>query len=620
MQGTTFGPYTIEELLGRGGMGEVYRAFDTETDREVALKVLPAHLASDREYLERFRRECRAAARLREPHVVPIHRFGEIDGRLYLDMRLVEGSDLASWLHEHGPLSPAAAVSVVSQVASALDAAHAEGLVHRDVKPSNILLSGVSGDEIDPGSVFAYLFDFGIASSVSDEAADESHLTRTGTVPGSLAYLAPERFRGITADRRVDVYALACVLYQALTGRQPFEGDLPALMHAHLNVDPQPVSGTRPDVPTALDQVVARGMAKDPDDRFPSAGALAAAARAAVGSGATAVAPPPVTGDEPRTSAFGAVAPMPRTGPETFVGPPLGGPNGFGAGYSDPRHGYSDPRQGHSDPRQGYSDPRQGYYGTGYPMPPQGRPGPNPGAGRQGPTTGPPPAGLTSTPTSPGSRRSRRGRTIAAVVAVLVVVGGAGTLVSQLGGSGGGGGTTETSTTRPPVVPQTVASVPPTGGDPGPATNQLIADLPSGFTSTNCTADDSTARNIGATAYVICENGPGDGANGATFSRYSAQSTLDGGFTAAATAAKVPTVENGELAVCKNGTSQATTYTRNDKLGGRMGCYKDATTGNAYLFWTDNEALAFGYVRRDDGNTTALYDWWQDNDFTVAGR
>jgi serine/threonine protein kinase len=142
VQGTTFGPYTIEELLGRGGMGEVYRAFDTETVREVALKVLPPALAGDAEYTERFRRECRAAARLREPHIVPIHRFGEIDGRLYLDMRLVEGSDLGSWLAAHGPLSPATAVAVVSQVASALDAAHAEGMVHRDVKPSNILLAG----------------------------------------------------------------------------------------------------------------------------------------------------------------------------------------------------------------------------------------------------------------------------------------------------------------------------------------------------------------------------------------------------------------------------------------------------------------------------------------------
>ncbi|WP_297503749.1 serine/threonine-protein kinase [Pseudonocardia sp.] len=584
MQGTTFGPYTIEELLGRGGMGEVYRAFDTETDREVALKVLPPHLASDAEYLERFRRECRAAAKLREPHIVPIHRFGEIDGRLYLDMRLVEGADLGSWLRDHGPLSPAAAVAVISQVASALDAAHAEGMVHRDVKPSNILLAGVSGDEVDPGAVFAYLFDFGIASSVSDTAEDESTLTRTGTVPGSLAYLAPERFRGTTADRRVDVYALACVLYQSLTGRQPFDGDLATLMHAHLTVEPPPASSTRPDVPTALDQVIARGMAKNPDDRYPTAGALAAAARAAVGSQAVPGAAPPDTTGDARTSTFGTGAPMPRTGPETFVGVP--------AGFGDPG------------------------YGSGYPRAQQGRAnGPNPGAPPAGPGYAPvPPTG------PPPGRKGKRGRTIAAVVAALVVFGGAGAAAYALSGSGGGRETPSTSTTRPPVVPQTVASVPPATGDPGPSTDQLIADLPVGFTATTCGADDPAARNIGATAYLACENGPSDGPNGATFSRYSQQSALDGGFTAAATAAKVPTVEKGELTVCRDGGSQATTYTRNEKLGGRVGCYKDAATGAAYLFWTDNEALAFGYLRRDDGDTSTLYRWWQGNDFTVAGR
>jgi serine/threonine-protein kinase len=148
----------------------------------------------------------------------------------------------------------------------------------------------------------------------------------------------------------------------------------------------------------------------------------------------------------------------------------------------------------------------------------------------------------------------------------------------------------------------------------------LIADLPAGFTSTTCDADDSTARNIGATAYLVCENGPSGGPNGATFSRYSQQSALDGGFTAAATAAKVPTVENGELTVCRDGRSQATAYTRGEKPGGRVGCYKDAGTGAAYLFWTDNEALAFGYLHRDDGDASALYAWWQDNDFTVPGR
>ncbi|MCX6462137.1 MAG: serine/threonine-protein kinase, partial [Pseudonocardiales bacterium] len=282
MLGTTFGPYRIEELLGRGGMGEVYRAHDTERDRQVALKVLPAHLAEDTEYQERFRRECRAAARLNEPHIVPIHTFGEIDGRLFLDMRLVEGTDLASWLKTYGAMPADAAVSVVSQVAAALDAAHAAGLIHRDVKPSNVLLAGVQGGIVDR-EVFAYLFDFGIARA-QDGMSDDPALTRAGTMPGSLAYVAPERFSGVEGDPRADVYALACVLHQALTGHPPYEGDLATLMRSHLGAPPPRPSSTRPDLPAGLDQVVAQGMAKDPAQRPASAGALAAAARREIGA------------------------------------------------------------------------------------------------------------------------------------------------------------------------------------------------------------------------------------------------------------------------------------------------------------------------------------------------
>jgi hypothetical protein len=279
--GTTFGPYRIEELLGRGGMGEVYRAHDVERGRDVALKVLPTHLASDTEYQERFKRECRAAARLNEPHIVPIHTFGEIDGRLFLDMRLVAGMDLASWLKAHGAMPPEAAVSVVSQIAAALDAAHAAGLVHRDVKPSNVLLAGVTGPQVDR-EVFAYLFDFGIARA-QEGVGDDPALTRAGTMPGSLAYVAPERFSGVEGDPRADVYALACVLHQALTGRPPYEGDLATLMRAHLSAPPPRPTTSRPELPAGLDQVVAQGMAKDPAARPATAGALAAAARAELG-------------------------------------------------------------------------------------------------------------------------------------------------------------------------------------------------------------------------------------------------------------------------------------------------------------------------------------------------
>jgi serine/threonine-protein kinase len=267
----SFGPYQLQELIGRGGMGEVYRAYDTAKDRVVALKRLPAHLASDADFAARFRRESQVAARLREPHVVPIHDYGEIDGQLYIDMRLVEGADLAELIKNEGRLPPQRAVRIVEQVAGALDAAHADGLVHRDVKPSNVL---VTGDD------HVYLADFGIAHSVSSTT-----LTGTGAAVGTLDYMAPERFLSGKGDRRVDVYALGCLLYEALTGRKPFLGEgLAAQMYAHVHAPPPRPSLVQPGLPPALDEVIARALAKSPDDRFASAGALGTAARAALTS------------------------------------------------------------------------------------------------------------------------------------------------------------------------------------------------------------------------------------------------------------------------------------------------------------------------------------------------
>ncbi|HZZ47518.1 MAG TPA: serine/threonine-protein kinase [Pseudonocardia sp.] len=279
-----FGHYRVLGLLGRGGMGEVYRVLDTRTDRTVALKLLPAKLSANAEYVARFRRECRGAARLNEAHLVPIHGFGEIDGRLYLEMRLVEGTDLRNWLRRHGPLSPGAAVTVVSQVAQALDGAHAAGLIHRDVTPANVLLATAIDGELDPATVFVYLCDFGIARPRAGAVgADGALLTRAGVVPGSPSYVAPERFSGVEGDPRTDVYSLACVLFEALTGHPPFSGDLPALMGAHLRKPPPRASEARSGVPVGLDVVIASGMAKDPAQRFATAGELAGAARAAVG-------------------------------------------------------------------------------------------------------------------------------------------------------------------------------------------------------------------------------------------------------------------------------------------------------------------------------------------------
>ncbi len=273
-----FGPYRVGELLGRGGMGEVHRAYDTAHDRVVALKRLSAVHNDDEEFRALFRRESRIAARLREPHVIPIHAYGEIDGRLYLDMRLVEGRDLAALIAD-GPLDPDRAVRIIAQVAGALDAAHADGLVHRDVKPSNVL---VTPDD------FVYLVDFGIARSVLPTG---TQLTASGAVIGTLDYLAPERFGDGQVDGRADVYALACVLHACVTGKRPFEAESPAaLLWAHLQQPPPAASAVNPVVPRAVDDVIRRGMAKDPADRFPTAGELATAAARAL----AAPPPPPV--------------------------------------------------------------------------------------------------------------------------------------------------------------------------------------------------------------------------------------------------------------------------------------------------------------------------------------
>ncbi|MFE3054348.1 serine/threonine-protein kinase PknD [Nocardia sp. NPDC059239] len=267
--GTIFGHYQLRRLLGRGGMGEVYEAYDTTKDRIVALKLLPEHLATDTRYRERFRRESQTAARLREPHIVPIHDYGEIDGLLYIDMRLVEGGDLGSLLTRHGPMAPARAVAIISQIAAALDAAHAEGLIHRDIKPANILIAAHD---------FAYLVDFGIAHSTTSTG-----LTSAATAVGTCAYMAPERFREGEITYRADIYSLACVLHECLTATRPYPGDsVQVVITAHL-FDPIPrPSEVHVGTPTAFDSVIACGMAKDPAARYPSAGDLARAANDAL--------------------------------------------------------------------------------------------------------------------------------------------------------------------------------------------------------------------------------------------------------------------------------------------------------------------------------------------------
>src|SRR3954447_9550717 len=266
--GSTFGPYRIDAVLGRGGMGIVYRAQQVQLGRSVALKLLSPDLAADDGFRARFLRESRLMAALEHPNIVPVYDAGEIEGRLFIAMRCVEGRDLATVLEDAGRLPAERAIALISQLAAALDAAHARGLVHRDVKPSNAL---VAGDR-------AYLVDFGITH---DPGADP--LTDTGELLGTVDYLAPERIRGDAVDARADVYSLGCVLFECLTARVPFPApSAMAGIYAHLEQDPPRASDERPDLPRALDTVIARALAKDPADRYPTAGALADAAEDAI--------------------------------------------------------------------------------------------------------------------------------------------------------------------------------------------------------------------------------------------------------------------------------------------------------------------------------------------------
>jgi serine/threonine-protein kinase len=296
--GTQFGPYELQALIGVGGMGEVYRAYDTVKERLVAIKLLRAEMAVDPNFQERFRRESRVAARLQEPHVIPVHDFGDIDGTLYIDMRLVEGASLKDELRAHGALPPTRSVSIIAQVASALDAAHASDLVHRDIKPENVLLT--------PDD-FTYLVDFGIA-----HAGGEATVTMTGLVIGSCAYMATERFSGQRGGPAADVYSLTCLLYECLTGRPPFEaGDIRQMMTAHMFSPPPRPSIMRRGIGRAFDDVIARGMAKRPGDRYASAGELAKAAAEAASGLHAPVTEPAFASPPPTTRQFSVVDPNP---------------------------------------------------------------------------------------------------------------------------------------------------------------------------------------------------------------------------------------------------------------------------------------------------------------------
>ena len=304
--GDEFAGYRIERSLGRGGMGVLYLAVEPGLERHVALKLIAPEAAADEVFARRFAEESRIAASIEHPNVVPIYAAGEEDGIPFIAMRYVSGSDLGRRLAREGRLEPAAAVALIAQVGNGLDAIHAAGLVHRDVKPANVLLSETGG-----GGDHAYITDFGVARNV----ATESGLTQTGRFVGTLDYVAPEQISGGAVDARVDVYALGCLLFKLLTGDVPYPRDGEAArLYAHLNDPPPAPSLHATAVPMALDDVAIRAMSKTPEDRYPSAGDLGRAAVAAL-SGSTPDLPE-------RTVATGAAATRTAETTAAQPGPP----------------------------------------------------------------------------------------------------------------------------------------------------------------------------------------------------------------------------------------------------------------------------------------------------------
>jgi serine/threonine protein kinase/DNA-binding beta-propeller fold protein YncE len=466
--GSLIAGYRLEEQIGRGGMAVVFRAHDSRLDRRVALKIMAPELALDDVFRQRFIRESRAAAAVDHPHIIPVFEAGEVGGVLFIAMRYVQGGDVRSLLEVRGPLPPARVVSIITQVASALDAAHSFGLVHRDVKPANMLLDAAASSG---GADHVYLSDFGL----SKQSLSSSGLTGTGQFLGTLDYVAPEQIEGRAVSGRTDLYSLAGAAFEMLSGTPPFKRDQGlAVLWAQISEPPPRLTDRRPELPPAVDQVMTRALAKAPGDRYAYCLDFAAALREACGlrpadasdpgglpqpmpgsaaqpalrqptevaTPASPAAGPPATPRQPTEVATPASAAA-ASGPDA-AGPP-GGPPRSGGPPTEMARVPGSP--GPTNP--GLTDPSAtsgpglppGGSGPGYgPVPGSGPP---PGYGRE-PGYGP--------PARPWWRS--RGAAAAAAAAVVIVIAGAAYVVLGAGGKGGGNGGSGHGTAVVAVAPK----------------------------------------------------------------------------------------------------------------------------------------------------------------------
>ncbi|SDQ93636.1 serine/threonine-protein kinase [Actinopolyspora saharensis] len=314
LTGSRLGHYKIEGVLGRGGMSVMYRATDVRLGRKVALKVMGEHITGDSEFRERFVDEARNTSAIDHANIVPLYDFGEVDGMLYIAMRLVDGSDLASLISE-GPMAPERAVDLLGQAAEALDTLHEQGLVHLDLKPANVLVTSR-----EAAHEHVYLADFGLT-----RRGATGHRTSSGDFLGSPTYAAPEHLRGESVDGRTDLYALACMLYACLTGGPPYKGEVQEVIQGHLRTEAPRVTSRVP-LPPAVDEVLRRGMGKTPDQRYGTCKELISAARSALESGKRSE-QSPQSGPFPAQSGPVPQPPQPGTPPggTPGAGPPPAG-------------------------------------------------------------------------------------------------------------------------------------------------------------------------------------------------------------------------------------------------------------------------------------------------------
>jgi serine/threonine protein kinase len=445
--GSQVAGYQIERQIGRGGMAVVYRAFDPRLGRSVALKILAPELASDAAFRERFNREMRAAAAVDHPHIVPVYDAGEASGSLFIAMRYVAGQDLRTLLDREGALPPSRVTRIVSQVASALDEAHSRGMVHRDVKPGNMLIGTVAGSG-QPDHV--YLSDFGL----SKQSLSTSNLTATGQFLGTLDYMAPEQVEGRPIDGRADLYALACSAFEMLAGRPPFKREESvAVLWAQVSAPTPSLRALRPELPPAVDQVMARAMAKAPGDRYQSCTAFADALREACGLGpgeAEAARRAAAAGWQPTEMAHVAG----QAPPTAWPGP---------AAPAPPTAWPSDPQP--ASYQSGQTDPLPGAP-TSYPAGPQ--PGQHPSWPEAPPSryVVPPPAPsrYTADAVAPPRRRSWMGALL--IVAVILLLGMAGALFALLRGHSSSTTPPASTSSAPSSPANRTSSAPPTTSPP----------------------------------------------------------------------------------------------------------------------------------------------------------